>query len=195
MYIIFLNKCGIDKCAHVVIFAASIRPRLKKRYHTHVERVRDYLESVKDFDELISPQSLFLHFLGPEPSSKIRKNIKIVKKSKYTDSLLSSLSLFFFLVGIIVSFFSFPIMTTRFSKAKLAEVQEKKAKASLTSGLLTRKCQRDVEPPKDNPMVTSPVAKSVSQRPTSPTSSLELIASTNDSSKAKGKDKTPTGSF
>ena len=96
MYIIFLNKCGIDKCAHVVIFAASIRPRLKKRYHTHVERVRDYLESVKDFDELISPQSLFLHFLGPEPSSKIRKNIKTVKKSKYTDSLLSSLSLFFF---------------------------------------------------------------------------------------------------
>ena len=86
-------------------------------------------------------------------------------------------------------------MKTRFSKAKLAEVQEKKAKASLTGGLLTRKHQRDMKPPKDDPMVTSPIAKSVSQCPASPTSSLELIASTYDGSKAKGKDKAPTGSF
>ena len=45
-------------------------------------------------------------------------------------------------------------MTTRFNKAKLAEIQEKKAKTGLTDGLLTRKRQRDAEPPKDNPMVT-----------------------------------------
>ena len=89
MYIIFVSECGIDKCACVVIFAASICPRLKKMYHTHVERVRDYLESVKDFDELISPQSLFLHFLGPQPSSKVQKNIKTVKKGKHTNSLIS----------------------------------------------------------------------------------------------------------
>ena len=31
-------------------------------------------------------------------------------------------------------------MTTSFSKVKLAEIQEKKAKASLIGGLLTRKC-------------------------------------------------------
>ena len=138
MYIIFVSECGIDKCACVVIFVASIRPRLKKMYHTHVERVRDYLESVKDFDELISPQSLFLHFLGPHPSSKVQKNIKTVKKSKHTNSLIS-LFFFFLVLGIIFSFFSFPGMTTRFSKAKLADVQEKKAKAGLTGGLLTRK--------------------------------------------------------
>ena len=52
-------------------------------------------------------------------------------------------------------------MTTRFNKAKLAKIQEKKAKIGLTSGLLMRKCQRDVEPPKDDPMVTSPIATSV----------------------------------
>nr|POE57951.1 hypothetical protein CFP56_38314 [Quercus suber] len=86
-------------------------------------------------------------------------------------------------------------MTTRFSKPKLAKVQEKKAKASLIGGLLTRKRQGDTEPPKDNLMVTSPIAKFVSQRPASPTSSLELIASTYGGSKAKGKDKAPTGSF
>ena len=49
------------------VFAASTRPRLKKRYHSRVERVREYLEMIKDFNELISPQSLFLHFLGPKP--------------------------------------------------------------------------------------------------------------------------------
>ena len=34
-------------------------------------------ESVKNFDELVSPQSLFLHFLGPEPSIKVRKNLEL----------------------------------------------------------------------------------------------------------------------
>nr|POE50008.1 hypothetical protein CFP56_33350 [Quercus suber] len=82
-------------------------------------------------------------------------------------------------------------MTTKFSKAKLAEIQEKKAKGGLTGGLLTRKCQRNTETPKDDPMVASPIAKSVPQCLASPTSSLELIASTDGGSKAKGKNKAP----
>jgi len=92
MYIIFLSGCGTDKCARVVVFAASIRPHLKKRYHTRVKRVRDYLEFVKDFEELISPQSLFLHFLGPKPSNKVRKNIENLRPSRR----VSTLTLFFF---------------------------------------------------------------------------------------------------
>ena len=44
--------------------------------------MKEYLEFVKDFDELVSPQSLFLHFLGPEPSIKVWKNLEVVKKSK-----------------------------------------------------------------------------------------------------------------
>ena len=44
--------------------------------------MKEYLETVKDFDELISPQSLYLQFLGPEPSSKVQKNLKVVKKSE-----------------------------------------------------------------------------------------------------------------
>ena len=65
-----------------LLFAVPQRLRLKKRYHSHVEKVKEYLETVKDFDELVSPQSLFLHFLGPEPSSKFWKNPKVVKKSE-----------------------------------------------------------------------------------------------------------------
>ena len=86
-------------------------------------------------------------------------------------------------------------MMTRFNKAKLAEIKEKKAKGGLTGGLLTRKRQRETEIPKDDPMMTSPITKSIPQRPASPTSSLELIASTDDGSKAKGKDKAPSSSF
>lgn len=44
-------------------------------------------------------------------------------------------------------------------------------------------------------MVTSPVAKSAPQRLASPTSSLELIASTSGASKAKKKEKASSSSF
>ena len=66
----------------VLLFAVSQHPRLKKRYQCRAEKVKEYLETVKDFDELVSPQSLFLHFLGPEPSTKVRRNLEVVKKSK-----------------------------------------------------------------------------------------------------------------
>lgn len=92
---------------------------------------------------------------------------------------------YFFIIG----------MTTKFSKGKLAKIQEKKAKAGLTGGLLIRKCQRDSEPPKDDPMVTLPIAKSKPQCPASPASSLELITPSDSGSKAKGKGKAPTCSF
>ncbi|KAL0008668.1 hypothetical protein SO802_010170 [Lithocarpus litseifolius] len=171
----------------------SVCPRLKRQYHPRLEKVKEHLETFKDFDELISPQSLFLHFLGLEPSSKVRKNIEIIKKSKYANLFLArKLSL----LGIIVFFFfSFLGITTRFSKAKLAEVQEKKAKAGLTSGLLTRKCQRKSEPSKDDPVVTSSVAKSQDCHLASPTSSLELIISPSGGSKAKATSKASIASF
>ena len=55
----------------VFLFAASQRARLKKRYQRHAKRVKEYLEFVKDFNELVSPQSLYLHFLRLEPSTKV----------------------------------------------------------------------------------------------------------------------------
>ena len=66
----------------MLLFTVSQCPRLKKRYQRCVEKVKEYLETVKDFDELVSPQSLFLHFLGLELSTKVRRNLEAVKKSK-----------------------------------------------------------------------------------------------------------------
>ena len=82
----------------VFLFLVSQRPRLKKRYQRRAERVKEYLESIKDFDELVSPQSLFLHFLGSEPSTKVRKNLEIVKKS-----MCFFLFVFFFLLSLSLS--------------------------------------------------------------------------------------------
>ena len=53
------------------LFAVSQCPRLKKRYQRRAKKVKEYLESVRDFDELVSPQSLFLYFLGLELSTKV----------------------------------------------------------------------------------------------------------------------------
>ena len=82
------------------LFAVSQRPCLKKRYQRRAKKVKEYLESVKDFDELISPQSLFLHFLGLELSTKVQKNLEVVKKSKhfFLFFFLFLLSLFLYII-------------------------------------------------------------------------------------------------
>ena len=50
----FLDGYGTD--IHIFfVFVAFVRPLLKKRYHNRVKGVRDYFETVKDFNELISP--------------------------------------------------------------------------------------------------------------------------------------------
>ena len=81
------------------LFAVSQRPRLKKRYQSWAKRVKEYLESVKDFDVLISPQSLFLHFLGPKPFTIVRKNLEVVKKSRCFFPFI-----FFFIVSFVFLF-------------------------------------------------------------------------------------------
>ena len=65
----------------------KVRPKPKRQYHARLEKVKEYLETVKDFDELISPQSLFFHFLNPEPSNKVQRDNETIKKSKYINDI------------------------------------------------------------------------------------------------------------
>ena len=96
-------------------FAVTQRPRLKKRYRHRAEKLKEYLEFVKDFDELVSPQSLFLHFFSPEPSTKVWKNLEVVRKSMCFYLFLSFPIFFLFLF-----FLNFCLillgMMTRFGK-------------------------------------------------------------------------------
>ena len=76
-------------------------------------------------------------------------------------------------------------MMTRFSKQKLAEAQEKKAKGNNVSGLLSKKKTCDVS--KKDLVVTPPPAHSSTKHPASPSSSLEVIASTGEEVRKKNK--------
>ena len=76
-------------------------------------------------------------------------------------------------------------MTNRFSKQKLAEAQEKKAKGGTVSGLLSKKKTGDVS--KKDPVTTLPPAHSPAKRPASPSSSLEKIASGGEEIRKKKK--------
>ena len=57
------------------------RLHLKSRYKDHLKRVLEYVDEVKDFDELISLDSLSLHFLGPEPSGGVLQCLEMNKRS------------------------------------------------------------------------------------------------------------------
>ena len=151
--------------------------------------MKEYLETVKDFDELVSPQSLFLHFLGLEPSNKVWKNLVVVKKSECS---------IFFLFFYFFYFYNFSFvlgMTTKFSKQKLVEAQEKKAKNGLVRGLLSRKRLKAGDVSKDDHVVTSPSAHSLAKHPASPTSSLEVITFVGEEAKKKKKKKIANKSF
>jgi len=167
-YLYVLNSLDVcDADVNIFIFVASTRPRSKRRYHARVEKVREYLETVKDFDELISPRSLFgisldhNHLSTPKGTLRSSRRVSLLNHRLGKLNMLVIISLHLFIYLFIFFLFFFLGMTTRFNKAKLVEIQEKKAKTGLTDGLLTRKCQRDAEPPKDNPMVTSPIATSI----------------------------------
>ena len=85
-------------------------------------------------------------------------------------------------------------MTTKFSKQKLAQAQEKKAKGGTVSGLLSKKKASDIV--KKDPIITPSPTHSPAMRPASPTSSLEMIVSGGEEirkkKKASGKSFLPT---
>ena len=78
--LLFLNLVKV-----LYMYEGVVCPHLKKQHHHHLKKVRRYIESVSDFDELISLQSLFLHFIGPKPSNYVQNNIETIKKSKRID--------------------------------------------------------------------------------------------------------------
>ena len=78
-------------------------------------------------------------------------------------------------------------MSTRFSKQKLAEAQEKKAKGGLVNGLLSKKRSKTSDVSKEDPVVTPFPAHSQAKHPASPTLSLEVIASTGEKARKKKK--------
>ena len=78
-------------------------------------------------------------------------------------------------------------MAIRFSKQKLAEAQEKKAKGGLISGLLSQKRSKTSDVSKEDLVITPSSAHSLAKRLASPISSLEVIASAGEEARKKKK--------
>ena len=55
---------------------------LKSCYKDRLKRVLEYVDKVKDYDDLISPNSLSFHFLGPEPSSGALQRLEGVFRAR-----------------------------------------------------------------------------------------------------------------
>lgn len=68
------------------ILAATTQPHLKKLYRERLKKVREFVDSVANFNELISPNSLYLHFLGHELSIQVLKHLER-NKCLFVDSV------------------------------------------------------------------------------------------------------------
>ena len=117
----------------VVSCVVKRRPKLKSRYRKRVEAAIEYAKTIDDFDDLVDPRTLALHYLGPEPFSYVLRTIEIEeKKSKYL--LNSSLSFpfsvffpfFYFYFYFFNKCFPFAEMTTKFNQAMYAKMRVKK---------------------------------------------------------------------
>ena len=77
----FFLLCGSCNKLAICFLPIKTRPPLKSRYKDRLKRVLKNMGEVKDFDNLISPESLSLHFLGPKPTGGVSKHVKSNKRS------------------------------------------------------------------------------------------------------------------
>ena len=60
------------------------RQRLKRRYQERVQATLDFSLGIEDYDELMNPQSLYDHCLGPEPSANVHRLLLRAEWSKFS---------------------------------------------------------------------------------------------------------------
>ena len=65
-------------------FAVKERLELESQFMEHVQVAIKYASTIDDFDELVDPQTLAHHCLGPKPSNFVLHSIHCEEKSKST---------------------------------------------------------------------------------------------------------------
>ena len=63
-------------------FTVKDRPELKSKFKEHVRVAVEYASIIDDFDDLVDPQTLARHYLGPEPFHYVLRAIHRKEKSK-----------------------------------------------------------------------------------------------------------------
>ena len=56
----------------------ELQSRFEERVHAEVE----YTSTIDDFDDLVDPQTLVRHYLGPEPSHYVSRTIRREEKGE-----------------------------------------------------------------------------------------------------------------
>ena len=107
-------------------FLAKARPKLKSRYKDRVKAASDDARTIDNFNDLIDPQTLYRHFLGPEPSPFVLRAIEKEEKSKFCwktlcSSIVLSICFVLTLLHIVAS-----EMMTRFNQNMYAWIKAKK---------------------------------------------------------------------
>jgi len=83
-------------------------PELESRFEERIWVAVRYASTIDDFDELVDPQNLARHSLGPEPSHYILRAILWKKKVSHLRTKVNRL---FFLFFSPFPFFSFSFLT------------------------------------------------------------------------------------
>lgn len=78
-----LSNCSSKSFSFFCHFSAKARPKLKSRYKDQVKAASDDARTIDNFNDLIDPQTLYRHFLGPEPSPFVLRAIEKEEKSKF----------------------------------------------------------------------------------------------------------------
>lgn len=134
-----LSNVGSNNFLYVHFpFSGRIHPKLKSRHKERVRVALDYMRTIENFNNLIDPQTLFRHFLGPEPSPFVLRAVQKEEKSIYFMLVCClSICLMLTLIFDVVS-----EMTTKFNqemyawmKAKqnepLSSISQKRPRASV----------------------------------------------------------------
>lgn len=69
MYFFWLTFCHLLTSLHVILCIVKRWLKLKSMYKQRVEAAIEYARTIEDFDDLVDPQTLAFHCLGPEPSA------------------------------------------------------------------------------------------------------------------------------
>lgn len=80
--------------------------------------IKDFALGIEDFDELVDLQSLYDHFLGPEPSAYVSRLIHREERSKCLDFVLLPHQFFTFVNIFVIFLLCFTEMAIFFSQEK-----------------------------------------------------------------------------
>ena len=164
-FIFLLGSSLLTLCVFFFCVIVRDHPKLESRFEERVWTAVEYVSTIDNFDDIVDPQALARHFLGPEPSHYILNAIHHEERSEsfwrkliayISSSFLLFLSFSFFFLTSLLFLFSFAEMTTKFNQEFYAQIKAKKNEPLSSIGQRRlrvvekekkKRCQKKARPP------------------------------------------------